>query len=94
MVKDSKRHCLEDITHMEGTCRVTNKKYTDLPNIQLQNTSEIKDEFKLHRILFRLRYPDVDIKHYCIIRTCSTEQCMNPEHYVRGVFNGPHGRRH
>lgn len=43
----------------------------------------------VHRALFMDRYPEVDVKHWSIVRHCGTEGCVNPEHYRRGMYNSP-----
>ena len=51
------------------------------------------DEYAYHRILFRLRYPEVAIKNYSLTRLCDQEYCLAAEHYQRGLFTPPAMRR-
>jgi len=44
----------------------------------------------VHRALFSERYPDVDIRHWSVVRHCRTEGCLNPEHFRRGMYNTPY----
>lgn len=62
-----------------------------LPSTTFFNTS--LGEHAYHRILFRLRYPDIEIKHYSLTPLCDQEGCLAAEHRQRGLWTPPEMRR-
>ena len=42
-----------------------------------------------HRVLFRTRYPEINIVNHALTRCEHNKYCANPEHLSLGYHNGP-----
>lgn len=75
----------------DGECLVCQKALPILgPNrpysIQATIPDAPNDETHIHRLLFRIRYPDDDIAGWTLVRACDTKGCVKAEHYRKALY--------
>jgi hypothetical protein len=51
-----------------------------------QCSTDMGQEKAVHRRLFEEKYGS--IKHWALSRYCDSPQCVNPDHFFKGCYNG------